>query len=265
METSGPIRSWTMGEMGSLHVGLETGELLSWEVAPRWRWVRDLGGENGTAPFEDRVSALAFSTDGTRLAVGSGAPSRTGTITVFDTSRWRPLAHDPSAHSDVVMTLAFSESGEFLASGGADRFVRIWRTRDLAAERAFEGHTGYVLSLNWARDQRRLVSTAADGRALIWDRESGARTASFEISGKEGVYVGFRDEGTRVIGVGSAPSTRVFDLDGQGHARYEGARDYLSAAAQDRQGRRLIAGGYRGTLWLWEGDRETPVEAFSLD
>jgi RNA polymerase sigma factor (sigma-70 family) len=78
------------------------------------------------------VQSLAFSPDGKRLAVGRTS----GEIDVRETRQsdgkhgWRigdlkqTFNEGPS---DAVMTLAFSRSGELLASGDADGRVRIWK------------------------------------------------------------------------------------------------------------------------------------------
>lgn len=73
----------------------------------------------------DRVRALAYSPDGTLLAVVSGSgillldPLEPGT----DPRPLRLLTD----RSRVVNALAFSPDGELLATGGTDGTVRLWR------------------------------------------------------------------------------------------------------------------------------------------
>jgi WD40 repeat protein/tRNA A-37 threonylcarbamoyl transferase component Bud32 len=74
-------------------------------------------------PQTEYLSALAFSPDGRRLAVGG----RGHTITLFDTDRWERCAvlH---GHRGQVRSLTFSPDGTRLASGSFDGTVRIWST-----------------------------------------------------------------------------------------------------------------------------------------
>jgi WD40 repeat protein len=69
------------------------------------------------------VAALAFSCDGSTLAVGGSAGS---------VHLWRPPidAGELAAHSGGVLALAFSPDGRFLASGGVDRKLQVWDVRD---------------------------------------------------------------------------------------------------------------------------------------
>lgn len=45
-----------------------------------------------------------------------------------------------SAHSSEVRAMTLSEDGEFLVTGSADRFVRIWRMSEEKLHQTLEGH-----------------------------------------------------------------------------------------------------------------------------
>ena len=63
----------------------------------------------------------------------------------------------PVLHSDAVLSLAFSRDGARLASGAADRFVKVL---DLTGQRprplVLEGHTHHVLGVSFKADGRTL-------------------------------------------------------------------------------------------------------------
>jgi len=70
----------------------------------------------------DRISSMALSPDGTRLAVGGDI---LGTISIFDVRRTRLLV-TLGGHSSGVSSLAWTPDGSRLISGSTDRTVRIW-------------------------------------------------------------------------------------------------------------------------------------------
>src|SRR5262249_8739234 len=123
-----------------------------------------------------RVWSVAWSPDGTRLAVGSAD----GTIRLAQWPKQNPQvrvikAHEPgrlgSAGSLGVRTLAWSPRGDRLASAGADQVVKIWdpiRGAELA--RLQGGHQFAIFRVAWSPDGKRLVSAGADFRIVnIWD------------------------------------------------------------------------------------------------
>jgi WD40 repeat protein len=69
----------------------------------------------------ERVDALAFSPDGSRLASGSDDY----TIKLWDAARWQEIA-TLYGHTNIVWSLAFAPNGEFLVSGSADWSAKIW-------------------------------------------------------------------------------------------------------------------------------------------
>ncbi|MFF5516756.1 nSTAND1 domain-containing NTPase [Streptomyces coeruleorubidus] len=109
------------------------------------------------------ITALAFSPDGTRLAVGD----TTGHVTLWDGG----LRHTtgvltgtadtaPSSRTEAVGALAFSSDGRTLAVGGADGTLRLW---DTAGQRLLGGDLptpgDEIRSLAFTRDDGTLYAT----------------------------------------------------------------------------------------------------------
>ncbi|MFH9060571.1 helix-turn-helix domain-containing protein [Streptomyces coeruleorubidus] len=109
------------------------------------------------------ITALAFSPDGTRLAVGD----TTGHVTLWDGD----LRHTtgvltgtadtaPSSRTEAVGALAFSSDGRALAVGGADGTLRLW---DTAGQRLLGGDLptpgDEIRSLAFTRDDGTVYAT----------------------------------------------------------------------------------------------------------
>ncbi len=117
------------------------------------------------------VHAVAFSTDGARLATGSTNKS----ARVWDAASGRKLLE--VRHDAAVTAVAFSPDGARLATGSADRTARIW---DAASQKQLleVRHGGAVQgdavgAVAVSPDGALLATGSADGTARIWDAASG--------------------------------------------------------------------------------------------
>ncbi|MGY0234006.1 nSTAND1 domain-containing NTPase [Longispora urticae] len=76
---------------------------------------------------EGAVVALAFSSDGRRLATGTvGEEDDTGTVRMWDATSGRAIRRLPLDHTGFVEELQFSSDGRFLATANGDGTVGIW-------------------------------------------------------------------------------------------------------------------------------------------
>jgi WD40 repeat protein len=66
-----------------------------------------------------------------------------------------------------LTALAADVGGDYVASGGADGAVRLWRP-DGSAGPVLHGHDDAVLALAFVPRKARLVSAGADGQVLVW-------------------------------------------------------------------------------------------------
>jgi WD40 repeat protein/predicted Ser/Thr protein kinase len=76
-------------------------------------------------------------------------------------------------HTNAVKTLAFSPHGEFIASGGADKTVRIWKEANGLQVYSLAGHSKMVTAVAWCPDQDVVVSGGLDWSIRMWDTTTG--------------------------------------------------------------------------------------------
>ena len=88
-------------------------------------------------------------------------------------------------HSDTILGLAFSPRGQYLASCGADRQMKVFEVATGRLVCTCEGHTHHVLSVAWRADGRMLATGGADKVVKVWSFPSGEQQKTIEGFAKE--------------------------------------------------------------------------------
>jgi len=78
-----------------------------------------------------------------------------------------------------VGALSFDHKSKYLAAGTTTGTVEIWNVRkDAEGDRAeLPGHAAGLMSLQWSVDDKFILTSSADGTAIIWDTENSAKAA----------------------------------------------------------------------------------------
>lgn len=114
------------------------------------------------------VKALALNANGELLAIG-GTNRRLELFVQQDNGQYASRMQ-VLAHQSAVYALDFSPDGTYIASGSADRAVKVFRvtSRTLLTEKEMIVHDGFVRDLCFSNDGRRLVSASDDRTAFVW-------------------------------------------------------------------------------------------------
>lgn len=230
-------------------VGYANGRAEIWNLQTGWDLVTRIGNPLEPQPFVDRVLSLAFNSNSTKIAIGCGEPSRSGSIYVFDIASNQIIHTNNEAHSDVVVTLAYSPDGKYLASGGADRMAKLWRAESLEPYKTLEGHTHHVNSVSWKCDSRQLLTASADTTTKLWDIVTGQQVKTVDLGDAElnaALFVAQLDH--MLVAASTQPVTRRNTNDPGQHNAYPCDSDYTFGIAVDRNGQRVLAGGSQGVL-----------------
>lgn len=227
------------------------GAETQWELAPRWKLERGMGHPDDPSVFVDRVSSLGFSHDGTLLAIGSGEPSRTGTVEVR-TLEGDVLWRLDDAHSDVVLNVEFSIDGDYLASCGADRVIRVIDVKKGKSITSFEGHTDHVLGVSWRFDGKILASCGADKVIKIWNFHERKQVRTIEGFGKQVTAIRFVADSPHAVACSGDAAVRLHDSNNGNKVRdFGGAKDYLYSLAVTPRGHLIAAGGFDSIVRVW--------------
>lgn len=169
-----------------------------------------------------------------------------------------------NAHEGLVQAVAVSRDGRWLATGGSDRTIRLWRLDRPEAKRPEStlSHGGTVSGLAFLADGT-LVSGGWDGTARVWDVEKGRELR--RLKGHKGrvMAVAAAKGGHTVATAGMDGTARVWDAKtGKAGAVFKGHGEPVLAVALRPDGKAVATGGDDGRLRVWGA--ETGEEAFSV-
>ncbi|WP_157518296.1 NACHT and WD repeat domain-containing protein [Herbidospora mongoliensis] len=125
-------------------------------------------------PPQEATGHGVLGPDGRTLALAYGS-----VVELWDNQTRRRTGR-LGGHDGDVRAVAFSPDGRLLATGGADRVIRLWDpSRAVPAGPALLGHTGDVLSVAFSPDGSVLASGDASGVIRFWDTATGRHLGTY--------------------------------------------------------------------------------------
>ena len=123
----------------------------------------------------DMTENVAFSPDGTRLAVASSIG-----IWIYDTRPGKKVKELDllTGHTEMVRFVAFLPDGNRLASASDDMTVRLWEVPTGEQIATFYKHTGRVFSVAFSPDGNMIASGDVDGAVYLWNANTGQHKAT---------------------------------------------------------------------------------------
>jgi RNA polymerase sigma factor (sigma-70 family) len=232
--------------------GSDDGVVVRWDLATKAKqWLAKQPGE---------VRALAFTPDGTTLAVGGGpeygrsrGKKNEPFFVLLDATSGKERRPLPIQQDSRVVSAAFSRDGKVLVAGlgGA---LGVWDGVTGNERSHFQGHQHWIASAAISQDGRAAVTAGGDGALILWDLTRGTERQRFRGHQADIRAAAFVPGGKLLASAGTDQTVRVCDLaTAREVKRFEGsANGLIYSLVISPDGKILAAGDYSdGSIHIW--------------
>ena len=230
--------------------GHATGDIVLWD----WQRAEKLGTFKRN---EAEIWSLAFVGRADRFA----ASSHDWKVTLWDAATPSAPVQIIDAHQNAAQAVAYvtTERGPRLASGGADRMVKLWNLDTLDRVRTYRGHKDYITALAFSPDGKLLASASLDGNIRLWSTGSGrALRRLYGHRGRVG-SLSFAPDGKTLASGGADGQLRVWDVSrGRTLRTLTGHAGAVNAVSFAPDGARIASAGADGIIRIWANPVSVP-------
>jgi serine/threonine protein kinase len=218
-------------------------------------WDLDRGQRQRTFKRNDAlIWSVAFAGD-TQRVLSAG---HDWAVALWDQRRDAGPAHLFEGHDNAVQAVAFgsrpsSQGGSLLATGSADKTIRLWDAADFGQIRIYRGHRDFVSALAFAPDGGHFASASFDKTVKLWSTsESGS---SRTLRGHKGrvTAVAFSPDGQILASASEDGTVRLWDWKRSRVVRtLAGHTGGVRAVAFSADGKYAATAGEDGSIRLWD-------------
>ncbi|MBI5666440.1 MAG: WD40 repeat domain-containing protein [Chloroflexi bacterium] len=218
-------------------------------------------------PRFDAVHDIAWSPDGTQVAVGQGSyvcdyeDFSKHAVQILDAATGQVVSQ-LVLHACTVTSLDWNHDGsQLITIGGTDGFGVVWNMatgKPISVSRSYS-MPGRLADL-WSPDETRVASIAEGTQeALIWNPANGQAMFTFDTEGFYFPYaIAWSPDGTHLVtanGYGNVVTWNV--TSGESVEQLSGHTGIVSAVIWNANNQ-IITGGWDDTIRIWDADTGTP-------
>jgi WD40 repeat protein len=201
--------------------------------------------------LDDFTTSLAWSPDGTRLAVGSVS----GQFAIYDVAAGKALHLLEKAHEDGCDAIAWRPDSKALATAGRDGKWKLWDAAEGKVLAEHDAGAMWAEHLAWSAkpigERGHLLAVGAGRQVSLWNEQGAASGEPLKLQKTVADLAWIMGGATLAI----ATSTEVIVHDpADGDERDFKSRDPILAMAFSPSGKWLMTGNQDATIHVWDTD-----------
>ncbi|KAI1298869.1 hypothetical protein EDD11_006740 [Mortierella claussenii] len=156
-------------------------------------------------------------------------------------------------HTDSVMGVVYSPSGQQIASGSWDNTVLLWDVQSGELGNVLDLHTDFVYSVAYSPSGQQIASCSADKTVRLWNAKSGALTHIL-VGHTDCVYsVAYSPSGQQIASGSWDNTVRLWDAQsGKLDHILSGHTDSVNSVAYSPSGQQIASCSADKTVRLWD-------------
>ncbi len=224
--------------------GKNTISTASWDGTVRiWR----TNDPSRVIQVGEKVLSISVSQDDLWIAAGM----ENGTVGIWRLKDGKKIG-DFEAHEEIVRSVAFSPSGDILATTSDDRTIKLWDVRGGTLLRTLKGHLDRVYKARFNSDGKILATVSRDTSIRLWDPATGKLLQ--KITGARGALldVAFSPNGKYIAAASFSGLVYVWDTSDYSKV-YASFRGHLGGALAVvfRNNNELLSGSLDSRIRHW--------------
>jgi len=225
--------------------GYRTGALKAWDIASgSCTWEQNFGYyAEGFSFFNNKAATWDFSIDIWNLSTGQMERSlnqhtkKVNCVAIFN---------KPAQEPDETDT-------KWLASGSADKTIKIWNLQTGECTRTFQGHSAGVTALDL--NDRMVVSGSNDKVIRVWDMKTG--NSQLNLKGHTNAIKCLKIYDDKIVSGSTDNTVRVWTMKGDQHITLQAHQNITCLQVDNDQ---ILAGCSDGTIIIWDFSAKAPKQ-----
>lgn len=145
-------------------------------------------------------------------------------------------------HNAKVYSVVYSPNGKYLASGGADRTLKLWDAATGKFLHSFAGHRGSVLAVKFSPDNKNIATASVDGTIKIWGTASGVLVKTLEGHADMVGTIDYSPDGKWLVSGSRDKTVKLWDVN-SGHVlhTFNHQPRLIYGVCFDPKGKRIVS------------------------